>query len=85
MLLASTDRRSVWWFNIVDGKMVPRFTEENRKANLAFVDWLKTFAGRRNATPSQIAVAWLLAQKPWSQIEVQGARSPEPLLKMAGR
>jgi aryl-alcohol dehydrogenase-like predicted oxidoreductase len=44
---------------------VPRFTQENRKANLAFVEWLREFAGRRNATPAQIALAWLLAQKPW--------------------
>jgi len=44
--------------------VVPRFTEENRKANLAFVEWLKTFAERRQATPAQIALAWLLAQKP---------------------
>jgi aryl-alcohol dehydrogenase-like predicted oxidoreductase len=44
---------------------VPRFTEENRKANLGFVDWLKTFAERKQATPAQIALAWLLAQKPW--------------------
>jgi aryl-alcohol dehydrogenase-like predicted oxidoreductase len=101
--------------------VVPRFTEENRKANLAFVEWLKTFAARKNATPAQIALAWLLAQKPWivpipgttkrqrleenlgaqdihltvddlreidraaSQIEVQGARYPEPMLKMVGR
>jgi aryl-alcohol dehydrogenase-like predicted oxidoreductase len=45
--------------------VVPRFTEENRKANLVFVEWLKTFAEQRNATPAQIALAWLLAQKPW--------------------
>jgi aryl-alcohol dehydrogenase-like predicted oxidoreductase len=45
--------------------IVPRFTEENRKANLAFVEWLKTFAERKQATPAQIALAWLLAQKPW--------------------
>src|SRR5512138_3936157 len=45
--------------------IVPRFTEDNRKANLAFVEWLKTFAERRQATPAQIALAWLLAQKPW--------------------
>lgn len=45
--------------------MVPRFSAENRKANLAFVEWLKTFADRRRATPAQIALAWLLAQKPW--------------------
>ena len=45
--------------------IVPRFTAENRKANLAFVDWLTTFAERKKATPAQIALAWLLAQKPW--------------------
>jgi aryl-alcohol dehydrogenase-like predicted oxidoreductase len=45
--------------------IVPRFTEENRKANLAFVEWLKAFAERKQASPAQIALAWLLAQKPW--------------------
>ena len=45
--------------------IVPRFTAENRKANLAFVDWLKAFAARKQATPAQIALAWILAQKPW--------------------
>ena len=45
--------------------IVPRFTQENRKANLAFVEWLKTFAARKNATPAQVALAWLLAQRPW--------------------
>ncbi len=45
--------------------VVPRFTEENRRANIAFVDWLKTFAERKRATPAQIALAWLLVQKPW--------------------
>jgi aryl-alcohol dehydrogenase-like predicted oxidoreductase len=44
---------------------VPRFTEENRKANLAFVEWLKGFAEQKGATPAQLALAWLLAQKPW--------------------
>jgi aryl-alcohol dehydrogenase-like predicted oxidoreductase len=51
----STDFRSV----------VPRFTAENRKANLAFVDRLTRFAERKKATPAQSALAWLLAQKPW--------------------
>ena len=46
-------------------KIVPRFTPENRKANLVFVDWLRTFAERKKATPAQIALAWLVAQKPW--------------------
>ena len=45
--------------------VVPRFSEGNRKANLAFIDWLRAFAGRKRATPAQIALAWLLAQKPW--------------------
>ena len=45
--------------------VVPRFTAENRKANLAFVGWLSTFAARKEATPAQVALAWLLAQKPW--------------------
>jgi aryl-alcohol dehydrogenase-like predicted oxidoreductase len=45
--------------------VVPRFTPENRKANLAFVDWLTKFAELKKATPAQIALAWLLAQKPW--------------------
>jgi aryl-alcohol dehydrogenase-like predicted oxidoreductase len=45
--------------------IVPRFTEENRRANLTFVAWLKTFAERKRATPAQVALAWLLAQKSW--------------------
>jgi aryl-alcohol dehydrogenase-like predicted oxidoreductase len=44
---------------------VPRFTPENRKANLTFVAWLTRFAERKKTTPAQIALAWLLAQKPW--------------------
>jgi aryl-alcohol dehydrogenase-like predicted oxidoreductase len=45
--------------------IVPRFTPENRKANQAFVDLLGTIAERKKATPAQVALAWLLAQKPW--------------------
>jgi aryl-alcohol dehydrogenase-like predicted oxidoreductase len=44
---------------------VPRFTLENRKANQALIDLLKQVAVRKNATPAQIALAWLLAQKEW--------------------
>ena len=44
---------------------LPRFTAENRQANQGFVDWLRAFAAQRNATPAQIALAWLLAQQPW--------------------
>src|SRR5215469_2640346 len=45
--------------------IVPRFTEGNRKVNQAFVDLLGRFAREKRATPAQIALAWLLAQKPW--------------------
>jgi aryl-alcohol dehydrogenase-like predicted oxidoreductase len=45
--------------------VVPRFTPENRKANQAVVDLLGKFAAQKKATPAQIALAWLLAQKPW--------------------
>ena len=44
---------------------VPRFSEENRKANQAIVDRIAQFAGRKGATPAQIALAWVLAQKDW--------------------
>lgn len=44
---------------------VPRFDTENRKANQALVDLLSRFAEEKKATPAQIALAWLLAQKPW--------------------
>jgi len=45
--------------------IVPRFMAENRKANLALVELLARIAGQKNTTPAQIALAWLLAQKPW--------------------
>jgi aryl-alcohol dehydrogenase-like predicted oxidoreductase len=45
--------------------IVPRFTPENRKANQALVDLLGRFARQKKATPAQIALAWLLAQKSW--------------------
>jgi aryl-alcohol dehydrogenase-like predicted oxidoreductase len=45
--------------------MVPRFTPEARKTNMALVDLVKSVAERQRATPAQIALAWLLAQKPW--------------------
>ena len=45
--------------------IVPRFTQEARKANQALVDLLSQVAERKKATPAQIALAWLLAQKPW--------------------
>ena len=51
----STDFRSI----------VPRFSEENRMANQALVDVVRSFAARKKATPAQIALAWLLAKEPW--------------------
>jgi aryl-alcohol dehydrogenase-like predicted oxidoreductase len=45
--------------------VVPRFTEENRKANQKLVDLLGSIATQKQATPAQIALGWLLAQKPW--------------------
>jgi aryl-alcohol dehydrogenase-like predicted oxidoreductase len=51
----STDFRAV----------LPRFSEENRKANHAIVDVVTRFAEQKHATPAQIALAWLLAKKPW--------------------
>lgn len=44
---------------------IPRFSEEAREANQALVDLLRVVAARHDATPGQIALAWLLAQKPW--------------------
>lgn len=45
--------------------MVPRFSPEARKANMVLVDLVKGVAERKGATPAQVALAWLLAQKPW--------------------
>jgi len=45
--------------------IVPRFSAENRKANQAMVDLIGKFAQQKKAAPAQIALAWLLAQKPW--------------------
>jgi aryl-alcohol dehydrogenase-like predicted oxidoreductase len=45
--------------------IVPRFTAENRKANQAVVDLVTKFAAEKKTTPAQVALAWILAQKPW--------------------
>ncbi|MFN2245013.1 MAG: aldo/keto reductase [Anaerolineae bacterium] len=99
----------------------PRFSLEARKANQALVELLGKIAEQKKATPAQVALAWLLAQKPWivpipgttklrhleentgavnvelapndlreienavAKIKVQGARLPEPVLKLTGR
>jgi aryl-alcohol dehydrogenase-like predicted oxidoreductase len=58
---------------------VPRFTDaEARRANRAFVDLLARIAERKNATPAQIALAWLLAQKPWI-VPIPGTTKPDRL------
>jgi aryl-alcohol dehydrogenase-like predicted oxidoreductase len=60
---ASTDIRNT----------IPRFTPEARKANQALVDLLGNIAQRKDATPAQIALAWLLVQKPWI-VPIPGTR-----------
>jgi aryl-alcohol dehydrogenase-like predicted oxidoreductase len=45
--------------------IIPRFTTEARKRNQSLIDLLRDIAARKNGTPAQIALAWLLAQKPW--------------------
>ena len=64
----STDFRTV----------VPRFTPENRKANKALVDLLGRIAEQKKATPAQMALAWLLAQKPWI-VPIPGTTRPSCL------
>jgi len=63
--------------------IVPRFTAENRKANQALVDLLCTFAQEMKATPAQIALAWLLAQKPWI-VPIPGTTKPHRLEENIG-
>jgi aryl-alcohol dehydrogenase-like predicted oxidoreductase len=65
---ASTDIRST----------IPRFTPEARKANQAMVDLLNSIAQRKHVTPAQIALAWLIAQKPWI-VPIPGTRRLERL------
>jgi aryl-alcohol dehydrogenase-like predicted oxidoreductase len=59
-------------------KGVPRFTPEARAANQSFVDLLATVAERKGATPAQIALTWLLAQKPWI-VPIPGTTKPHRL------
>ena len=58
--------------------IIPRFTPEARKANQALVELLKGIAARRGATPAQVALAWILAQKPWI-VPIPGTRKLERL------
>lgn len=64
-------------------KALPRFTEEAREANQVLIDRLAGIAKRKNATPAQIALAWLLAQKPWI-VPIPGTRKVERLEENIG-
>jgi aryl-alcohol dehydrogenase-like predicted oxidoreductase len=64
-------------------QIVPRFTPEARKANQALVDLLGQVAKRKNATPGQIALAWLLARKPWI-VPIPGTTKLERLKENVG-
>jgi len=70
---ASTDLRS----------RIPRFAPEARKANQALVDLLAAIAERKKATPAQIALAWLLAQKPWI-VPIPGTTKPARMEENVG-
>ena len=62
---------------------VPRFTAEARKTNQALVDLLREIAARKKATPALIALAWLLAQKPWI-VPIPGTKKLERLEENLG-
>jgi aryl-alcohol dehydrogenase-like predicted oxidoreductase len=62
---------------------IPRFETEAREANQALVDLLRTVADRKGATPAQIALAWLLAQKPWI-VPIPGTRKLDRLAENLG-
>ena len=62
---------------------LPRFRPENIEANQAFVELLARIARRKNATPGQIALAWVLAQKPWI-VPIPGTTKPARMLENAG-
>ena len=62
---------------------IPRFSPDARKANQALVELLRTIGERHNATPAQIALAWLLAQKPWI-VPLFGTRRLERLEENLG-
>jgi aryl-alcohol dehydrogenase-like predicted oxidoreductase len=62
---------------------VPRFSPEARKANQALVDLIGSIAGKKDATPAQIALAWILAQKPWI-VPIPGTTKLERLQENVG-
>jgi aryl-alcohol dehydrogenase-like predicted oxidoreductase len=63
--------------------IVPRFSPEARKANLALVDRLRAIAERKQVTPAQLALAWVLAQKPWI-VPIPGTTKPARLEENLG-
>jgi len=63
--------------------VLPRFTPEARRANQSLVDLLGEIGRRKNATPAQLALAWLLAQKPWL-VPIPGTRKLERLEENIG-
>lgn len=81
-LTGKVDENSVFDSNDIRST-IPRFTPEARKANQAQVDLLGSVAQRKNATPAQIALAWLLAQKPWI-VPIPGTRRLERLEENTG-
>jgi aryl-alcohol dehydrogenase-like predicted oxidoreductase len=62
---------------------VPRFTPENRKTNQAVVDLLRSIAAKKKATPAQIALAWVLAQRPWI-VPIPGTTKPHRMEENLG-
>ena len=62
---------------------MPRFTPEARRANQALVERLGQIAARKKVTPAQIALAWLLAQKPWI-VPIPGTTKPHRLEENLG-
>jgi aryl-alcohol dehydrogenase-like predicted oxidoreductase len=62
---------------------VPRLSPENLKINLAFVDLIKAVAERKNVTPAQVAIAWLLFQKPWI-VPIPGTTKIDRLIENIG-
>ena len=81
-LTGKIDENAVFTDNDIRN-IIPRFTPEARKANQALVDLLGSIAQRKNATPAQIALAWLLARKPWI-VPIPGTRKVERLDENVG-
>jgi aryl-alcohol dehydrogenase-like predicted oxidoreductase len=61
----------------------PRFSPENIEANKSVVEFLKQFAQKKNSTPAQLSLAWLLAQKPWI-VPIPGTTNVDHLLENVG-